>query len=130
MIDRTDILDTLGKVDMPGTADKVDTPDKPDRIDIVDRAGNLDIVDRVDLDLDTSVRKASVDPQYNPADTHTDMLGHTPVCTLAAEIHILVEIEADIDLEDTHQKADIDQQLEKVEDNHRISDILVLQALQ
>jgi len=46
-------------VDMTGTADKVD------RIDIVDRVDKLGIagfVDRVDLDLDTSVRKASVNP--------------------------------------------------------------------
>ncbi len=54
---------------------------------------------------------------------HTDMLDHTPVCTLAVEIHILVEIEVGIDLEDTHQMVDIDQLLEKAEDSHRIPDI-------
>ena len=62
MIDKTDILDTLGRVDMTGIADKVDTPDKLDRIDIVGRDHNLDIVDMVDLDLDTFVHKVSVDP--------------------------------------------------------------------
>ena len=109
MIDTTDILDTLGMVDMTDTVDKVDTPDKPGRLDIVGRVDNLDIVGRVDLALDTSVRKVSVDPYCNPADTHTGMLGHTSVCKLAAEIHILAVIEVDIYLEDTHQKVDIGQ---------------------
>ena len=82
-------------------------------------------VDKVDLDLDTSVRKASVDPWCNPVHTHTDMLDHTPACKPAVEIHNLVEVEVDIDLEDTHQMVDIDQQLEKAEGKGHIPNILV-----
>ena len=128
MIDTADILDTLGMIDMTGTADKVDTPDKADRIDIVGRVDKLGIVgfvDKVDLDLDTSVRKASVDPWCNPVHMHTDMLDHTPVCKPAVEIHNLAEVEVDIDLEDTHQMVDIDQQLEKAEGKGHIPNILV-----
>ena len=121
MIDTADILDTLGMVGMPGTVDRVD------KLGI---AGTAGIVDMVDLDLDTSVRKASVDPQCNPVDMHTDMLDHTSVCKPAVEIHSLVEVEADIDLEDTHQRVDIDQQLVEVEDKRHIPDILVFWALQ
>jgi hypothetical protein len=53
------------------------------------------------------------------------MLDHTPVCKPAVEIHNLAEVEVDIDLEDTPQRVDIDQQLEKVEGNGHIPDILV-----
>ena len=53
------------------------------------------------------------------------MLDHTPVCKPAVEIHNLVEVEVDIDLEDTHQRGDIDQQLENAEGKGHILDILV-----
>ena len=56
---------------------------------------------------------------------HTDMLDHTSVCKLAVEIHNLVEVEGDIDLEDTRRIGDIDQQLEKAEGKDHILDILV-----
>lgn len=122
MIDTADILDTLGIVDMTGTADRVD------RIDIVGRVDKLGIVgfvDKVDLDLDTSVRKVSVDPYCNPVHTHTDMLDHTPVCKPAVEIHNLAEVEVDIDQEDIPQRVDIDQHLEKAEGKGHIPDIFV-----
>jgi hypothetical protein len=53
------------------------------------------------------------------------MLDHTSVCKPAVEIHNLAEVEVDIDQEDTPQRVDIDQQLEKVEGNGHIPDILV-----
>ena len=53
------------------------------------------------------------------------MLDHTPVCKPAVEIHNLAEVEVDIDQEDTPQRVDIDQHLEKAEGKGHILDIFV-----